>query len=149
MLCLNSMWSFQIIMSRFMFCSCSPCDTTSYFFYIGKWTFLASAKKRGLYIKIDCAIQKLKAETLTEAKMFSFQDIARKLIISDYGRNLDEFSHCDWRVHLYPRKKELKALPPTEDAFVEHSKRSYYQLSTCNASLIARLYLSIPLSYGW
>jgi len=50
---------------------------------------------------------------------------------------------------LYPRKKELKALPPTEGAFVECCKRSYYQLAIWNASLIARPCLPSPLSYEW
>ena len=106
-----------------------------------------SAQKSGLCVEIQCAMQKLRDETYTEASMFSFQDAERKLIISAYGRDPNKLFLSDLRVHLYPRKKELKALPPTEGVFVEYCERSYYQLAIWNASLVARPCLPSPLSY--
>ena len=78
--------------------------------------------RNNLYMDIQYAMHKLKDETFTEASVFFFQDVTRKLIISAYGMHPNQFSLSDLRIQLHSRKKELRVLPLTE--LVEHCKFS-------------------------
>ena len=95
----------------------SECDTTSFFYGKNKKTFYAAT-----YIhKADLAriCSQLENDNISTSLIDQIITVTKSATIAAY--HPQEFSNLNaLRHHLYARKKNIKLLPPTDDAFRQH-----------------------------
>lgn len=102
----------------------SGCDSTSYPFKKGKKTVLKT-----LLRNINANEMVPLAQYPQQADVFQFTAAASYFFKCLYGRPNFEDTLDHLRAHLFKNcKMDLRTLPPTEDAFIQHAKRSAYTL---------------------
>ena len=76
--------------------------------------------------------------------------VAKQLLIIAYGRSPDQFKSLnEFRANLYVTSVDLRALPPTEDAFHQHVLRAILQKSIGVMADKNNPHIPNPLEFGW
>lgn len=125
------------------------CDTVSYFYGKGKKSAMKAVERWNLYEDIRNVIVRLRCDD-AHAVLEEFTSACRKVVVAMYGKDPGDFrSLNDLRIHLYPRKRELKYLPPTDDAFSFHAMRSLLQVKFLLEANLPRPSPVDPTRFGW
>ena len=131
----------------FLHCYTSS-DTASYFYSKGKKTILKAAMP---WLTQISAVTDQVSRDIQEA--IELEDeivkLSRDILIASYGKieNFDCLN--DLRVHLFPHRKTLKSLPPTDDSFKFPVKRCIFQWSVMLQALVPSPIYFSPLDFGW
>ena len=118
---------------------------------MAKKTFATSAVKSQLIQEIADLTQKVRND-IKNIIMYEPEilRICTKLTLSVYSKKQSEFDSLnDLRIHLFPRKKNLNSLPPTDGSFVYHVKRAILQWSIILQAVIPKPCVLNPLEFGW
>ena len=76
--------------------------------------------------------------------------VTRNLMCIVYGKQYGEYESLDkLRTNLYTKKRDLRSLPPTEDAFRQHVKRAIFQTCIWVKADQARPMIPDPFKFGW
>ena len=132
-----------------MFCQSLPsahaltgCDSTNAFFGVGKKTVFTTLQKQ---------IESGAVDGLTDPGGPDWIEAARKLVLGLHGNKGQKCATLNELRYLLATTtdKQASQLPPTEDAFKQHSLRARYQTVIWCSSHIAKPELESPVGNGW
>ena len=122
------------------------CDTTSSFAGKGKktaWTTWISYQEATQVFSSLSSVP----ESITNEWMATIE----RFVTLMYDRTSTEVNVNDARMKLFCRKgRALEAIPPTQAALLQHTKRAVYQAGHCwGQTLLVRPHLPSPTEWGW
>ena len=123
------------------------CDMVSFIFSIGKVTALKA-------LRSGCQLKSLGEK---DADIDVVVSEATAFVAACYGSkekgNMSAVHHDVWTSKLtkpnITSAPKLKCLPPTQEAFIEHVRRSHYQTAVWKAALSTDPPKLDPLEHGW
>jgi len=123
------------------------CDTVSSFTGHGKRT---AWETWNCFPDVTDAFLQLSSEP-TDVDFATGMSLLQRFVVRLYERSSSKVSVNSLRKHLFTKKgKPMEALPPTEAALLQHSKRAAYQSGFCwYRSLQAEQNLPSPGEWGW
>jgi hypothetical protein len=120
----------------------------SYFYSKGKKTILKAAMP---WLTQISAVTDQVSRDIQEA--IELEDeivkLSRDILIASYGKNENFYCLNDLRVHLFPRRKTLKSLPPTDESLKFYVKRCIFQWSVMLQALVPSPIYFSPIDFGW
>jgi hypothetical protein len=121
-------WTLQGFTKRSSFSICLlqtilGCNTAAIMFFNGKRVFTKVVKKWALLKQITILVTDIKRSRLDSSMQENFIFICKKSIVATYGKHQHFFTSLDdLRAHLYPLKRKIIYLPPSDAAFERHAK---------------------------
>ena len=126
----------------------SGCDTTSYIYGQGKKTVLAktTTNLEEEFASMCTQIQQDLSQRVVDRAL----GIAKTWLLSLYGKKGRNYSsNNQLRANMYCRTVDLRALPPTDDAYKQHVLRALLQTATWVRADKAKPTLPNLYEFGW
>ena len=115
------------IMLPFVHCL-SGCDTTNFFFGVGKASFLNTAASPTFASKMVSVTERIKdAEGKLSVDAFrEVYDLSKSLVIEMYGKQAEFNSLASVRAYIWCQKQDVRRLPPSDDTFEPCIRRAIF-----------------------
>ena len=97
----------------------SGCDTTNFFFDVGKASFSNTAASPTFALKMVSMMERIKdAEGKLSVDAFKeVYDLSKSLVIEMYGKQAGFNSLASLRTYIWCQKQDVRRLPPSDDTF--------------------------------
>ncbi|XP_065562052.1 uncharacterized protein LOC136028250 [Artemia franciscana] len=137
------------IMLPFVHCL-SGCDTTNFFFGVGKASFLNATASPTFASKMVSVTERIKdAEGKLSVDAFrEVYDLSKSLVIEMYGKQAGFNSPASVRAYIWCQKQDVRRLLPSDDTFEPCIRRAIFAKWIILSSVQARPNIPDPLLHG-
>ena len=128
----------------------SGCDTTNFFFGVGKASFLnyASPTFASKMVFVTEQIKDAEGKLSVDAFREDY-DLSKSLVIEMYGKQPGFNSLASVRAYIWYHKQDVRRLPPSDDTFEPCIRRAIFATWIILSSVQARPSIPDPFLHGW